>query len=961
MNRVQNKQIHNIEKPFPGCLGRMANLFDLTTGVTGNRLLADKPHHDASLSRSQSDVTGILSPPLGDQIEDKLILSNLARTFSKNNINGTPIKMLIDQEMSKDIDSKRSPPNVVARLMGLEAFPHEDPNLVVQKSHRKDFTQHTCGHSEKPSRHWQLEGSFMDKQMVHEVHNTTKQVDYKDIHEIWHQPRSTSHVREKTPERGRRNQSQKIMEASHLSSDETMCQSKEVEGALEVLSSNKDLLLKFLASQNLCEFQSTPPPETKRITILKPSKMMDNDKSPCKVKNDKPVKKPANVGQAAVWDKRNHGYSLASQRVDEYPAQPTRIVVLKPSFGKIHESKAVVTPTSSSSQDLQIGSFYQEPGNDALGSRKAAQESTEQMQENPQGLHRDETLYSSVFSNGYTGDESSFNQSENEYAAGNYSDSEFMSPSPRHSWDYINRTGSPYSSSSFGRASISLESSVCREAKKRLSERWAMMASNMNPQEQNQARRSSTLGEMLALSDMKKSAVSQAEVVIKDQEPRESVSCKNNFDEEHVGDSPKNLFRSKSVPVSSNVYETAFNVEVYNSEVGNMPISKKLSKSKSLKSSFKGKVTSLFFSRNKRSSKERSSLSESKNESQSTVVETSKSPSNFPGIRGDDLSRSFNSGGFGDRSLHSLCDPSSKSSSHSVSKGQKGLISLEPGLTVSKPGALGMSNQIQDQPSPISVLEPPFEDDNAARESSDCMKAGQLGEQGHLKSNLIDKSPPIESVARILSWDGSCAEVASSDPLKPLMTSLDPVAEEQDSLVLVQKLLSVSGLDDQVLSDSFYSRWYSPESPLDPTLRDRYANLNGQEPLQEAKRRQQRSTQMLIFDYVSAVLMEISGYGSEKYLMRRMCRQPEGASTLLMDLILSQTKEMTSSGMKFDWGDGGDSNGMMVEMVVRKEVAGKGWFELKGLEIDLLGREIEGKMLEELVEEAVVDLTVAFA
>ncbi|KAK4272968.1 hypothetical protein QN277_021453 [Acacia crassicarpa] len=950
MNGLQNKQIHNSQEPFPGCLGRMANLFDLSAGVTGNRLLTDKPHHDASLSRSQSDVTRISSPPFTDQIEDKLIISDLTRAFSKKKINGTPIKMLIEQEMSKDIDSKRNPPNVVAKLMGLEVLPHEDPNIAVQKSHRKDYTQHICGHSEKPSRHWQLEDSFMDKKTVHEVHNTSEQVDYKDIYEMWRQSRSTDHVREKTPERGRRNQSQKIMEPKHLSSDEKLCQSKEVEDALEVLSSNKDLLLKFLASQNLCEFHSTTPPDTKRITVLKPSKMIDNDKSPYKEKNDKPVKKSSIVGQAAVWDKRNHGYSLASQRVDEYPVQPTRIVILKPSFGKTHESTAMVTPTSSSSQDMQIGSFYQEPENDVVESRDAAQEVTEQMQENPRGFQRDETLYSSVYSNGYTGDESSFNQSENEYAAGNYSDSEFMSPSPRHSWDYINRTGSPYSSS-FGRASISLESPVCREAKKRLSERWAMMASNMNPQEQSQARRSSTLGEMLALSDMKKSAISQVEVIIKDQEPRESVSCKNNFNEQHVGDSPKNLSRSKSVPACSNAFETGFNVEVCNSEVGNTPISKELAKSKSLKSSFKGKVTSLFFLRNKRSSKERSTLSESKNESQSTIVETSKSPSNFPGICGDDLSQSFNNGGYGDRSLHYLCEPASKSSLDSVSKGQKGLISLEPGLTVLKPGALGISNQILDEPSPISVLEPPFGDDNVARVSSDCMKAGHLGTPGHLKSNLIDKSPPIGSIARTIPWDDSCAEVASSYPLKPLMTSLDPVEEERDFLVLVQKLLSVAGLDDQLLSDSLYSRWYSPESPLDPSLRDKYAILNDKEPLQEAKRRLQRSTQMLVFDSVSAILKEISDCRSEKSSMRRKCRQPEGASLLLMDLVLSRMKEMTSSR------DGGDTKDMMVEMVVREEVVGKVWLELKGLEIDIIGMEIEERLLEELVEDAVVDLT----
>lgn len=226
-----------------------------------------------------------------------------------------------------------------------------------------------------------------------------------------------------------------------------------------------------------------------------------------------------------------------------------------------------------------------------------------------------------------------------------------------------------------------------------------------------------------------------------------------------------------------------------------------------------------------------------------------------------------------------------------------------------------------------------------------------------LKSNLIDKSPPIESIARTLSWDDSCAEIASPYPLKPFMASLDIKVEEQDCLVYVQKLLSAAGLDDQVLSDSFYVRWHSNESPLDPSLKDKYANLNDKEPLHEAKRRQRRSNQKLIFDCVNTALMEMTSYGSEKYLRGRMHRHPVGESPLLMDLILSQMKELISSEMRFVWGNCGYSNSMMVEMYVRKEVVGKGWSELMGLEMDNFGREIEGKLLEELVEEAVVDLT----
>ena len=44
MNGFQNPQAHNIEKPFPGCLGRVVNLFDQSAGIPENRLLANKPH-----------------------------------------------------------------------------------------------------------------------------------------------------------------------------------------------------------------------------------------------------------------------------------------------------------------------------------------------------------------------------------------------------------------------------------------------------------------------------------------------------------------------------------------------------------------------------------------------------------------------------------------------------------------------------------------------------------------------------------------------------------------------------------------------------------------------------------------------------------------------------------------------------------------------------------------------------
>lgn len=973
MNGIQNRKFHTTEKPFPGCLGRMVNLFDLSSGVPGNRLLTDKPH-GSLLSRSRSDVARTSSPSLGDQIEDKLIVSE-ARTSSKK-ANGTPMKMLIEQEMSKEGESKHNPPNVVAKLMGLDAFPQLQPDSAAQRNHAKGYSRRSLSHSGIPLGSWQQEEGFSDKGMVCEVYQCPEQNEYKDVHEIWQQSEKTNCIRDKSPQKGRHNENinekkmalvrQKFMEAKRLATDEKHRQSKEFQDVLEVLSSNKDLFLKILQepnslfSQHLYDLKSVPPPpETKRITVLKPTKLADNDKFVGSgKKNDKQIKK-TKVSQAVAWDKSDPGCSptSANQKVDENPFQPTRIVVLKPSPSKTHDIKAVVSSPSSSPRILHGDSFYEEAEDaETLESREVAKEITRQMRENLMGHRRDETLISSVFSNGYTGDESSFNKSENEYAVGNLSDSEAMSPSPRHSWDYINRFGSPYSSSSFSRASCSPESSVCREAKKRLSERWAMMASHGTSQEQRYARRSSsTLGEMLALSDKKKSVGSEDKDGNKEQEPRESASClSNNLNKEGVVDSPKNLLRSKSVPVSSTVYGVRLNVEVSDPEVGKAHIPKELIKAKGMKSSFKGKVSSLFFSRNKKSSKDKCAASQSKDEANSASPETTASPLHPSGVIGGDASQCVDDGAL----CPALHGSSGKSSPDLTSMRQKqGVASCEAGLSVAKPIMPGNVSENQDQPSPISVLEPPFEDDNATLDSTGNIKPEHQGRLLPIKSNLIDKSPPIESIARTLSWDDACAETATPYTLKP---SVSPGTEEveQDWHGLVQTLLSVAGLEDEVQSESFSARWHSLESPLDLSLRDKYASLHDKELLHEAKRRQWRSNRKLVFDCVNAALIEITGY---ECLMGRPCnganiRLSEGASPMLVDRVWAQIKDCFSNEGRCFLGDGGECNSL-VERMVMKEVVGKGWIELLRLEIDNFGKEIEGKLLEELVEEAVVDLT----
>lgn len=227
--------------------------------------------------------------------------------------------------------------------------------------------------------------------------------------------------------------------------------------------------------------------------------------------------------------------------------------------------------------------------------------------------------------------------------------------------------------------------------------------------------------------------------------------------------------------------------------------------------------------------------------------------------------------------------------------------------------------------------------------------------------NLIDKSPPIGSIARTLSWNDTCMDTASSYPIKESSIAQGTEEGEREWVLLVETLLSVAGLQGEVQSNSFLRRWHSPESPLNPSLRDKYVDLNDKDTLHEAKRRQKRSMQKLVFDCVNAVLVDVAGYGPGSARRAIPCMESNtsmldnASSSTMLDEVWGRMSAWFCSEVKCD--GGGDDNSLVVERVVRKEVVGSGWVDHLRLEVDNLGKEIEVKLLEELVQEAVVELT----
>nr|VDD48644.1 unnamed protein product [Brassica oleracea] len=844
MNELRGRKVQKIESPVPGCLGRMVNLFDLGTAVNGNKMLTDKPHRDgSSLSRSRSDVSRMPIPSYKGHSEPELIMSDLRRTASSK-ASGTPMKKLIAREMSKEVEPKQSPTNVVAKLMGLETL----PQTATQRSKSRGYSQ-----------------SSMDDE-IQKYQELSRE--YKDVYETWQLPQKVSSSRDSSPRKGRYDESateklvrQKFADAKRLVTDDSLHQSKEFQEALEVLSSNKDLFVKLLQESNSFSQQTVPThqSEAKRITVLRPSKAVETERFVVQGRKNKQVKKVAS--SSSGWGNRGNEERTVQQ--------PTRIVVLKPSPGKTLDTKGVSSSPSTPRGVPSEGYF-----DDVDQSKEVAKEIMQQVRENLMCHHRrNETQCSSVLSNGYIGDDSSFNKSDNEDPVGNLSDSEIMSP-----WDCANRFESPFSPSSFSRASFSPESSVCREAKKRLSERWALMSVTRGSTQPHKhvPRSSSTLGEMLALSETKVTTGSYGDSDEIVPETRVSTSCINtHLNQVEMGsDSLNVLARSKSV-----------------SDASKAQLPQELTDTGSLKSSWK--VSNLFSFKNKKASKEKRDATPS---SVTLPSEECLPP----------------------RALQ-----------------QQSIIPGEEELTTPRPLEAGNTSEKQDEPSPVSVLFPPFEEDPECSTSS---KLGKFsGEEMSLKSNLIDKSPPIGSISRILSWDDdSCTDNIS----KPAMRG---VHEDEDWFLFIETILTAAGFSKGC---TLSHDTVMPNSPLDPSLREKYTNLdnnNIKEFVNEGKRRQHRSTRKLIFDCINSMVSETT--------TTRMGKDSPPLD--LVEHVWSQVKDWLSDEYVEDM----DANSVAAESLVKEEIVGRRWMNSFQGEINDLGIGIEKALLQELVEEAVLDFT----
>lgn len=491
---------------------------------------------------------------------------------------GTPMKKLLAQEMLKENESRRRPPSVIARLMGLDGMPPQQPGLKQQK--RSESSQEKV---QKGSAFYSRRSSRKSSKEEQEFKDVFEVLDTSKLESAGYSPQRTANSRLSDAEVSFIQQ--KFMEAKRLSTDEKFQDSEEFNDTLEVLDSNTDLLLKFLQhpdslfTKHLHDLQgASPQSHCGRISAMKSSHTLNNEnhRSGRRTTRETQSKHQCKSPQGHQEDLLCHSYGIyAAHNPPKSPKVqleekngsanvPTRIVVLKPNVAKSQNStRTASSPCSSHNFSSDCTGYseifgiqnteaeiwgknraHQDFGfsrHNSRESREMAKEITRRMKNS---FNNSSMKISTSRLRGYAGDESSCDVSGSESA--NDSDATTASYRDNIVWNKQHRRSSSRSS----------ESSVSREAKKRLSERWKL---THRSQEVHMVSRGSTLGEMLAISDREVSTANSSGLVGVEgcseignlvgpavwNEPL-GISSRDGWK-----DGPLNLSRSRSLPASS--------------------------------------------------------------------------------------------------------------------------------------------------------------------------------------------------------------------------------------------------------------------------------------------------------------------------------------------------------------------------------------------------------------------------
>ncbi|KHG20894.1 Afadin [Gossypium arboreum] len=874
------------------------------------QLSSTRGNKQVQKQRKFPNLTSDSATSISNSKDQDQLMFELGLRSSKQS-SGIPMKKLLAREMSKEIESRRRSSSVIARLMGLDGLPPEQ-----KRAEGAGF------YNRRSSRR-----------------NLKEEPEFKDVFEVSKMERSgggyssLGTVNSKLSDAEVAFIQQKFMEAKRFSTDEKLRDSEEFDDTLEVLNSNTDLLLKFLEqpdslfAKHLHDLQGVPSQShCGRISVMKSSRTLNNDDGQSKHRS----KSPQGHHLYGKYTAPNHPESPMFQldEKNEPTILPTRIVVLKPNLGKSRNStRNASSPCyshhfpSEGIEHLEISGIesreteiwrkkkvQQDIGFSRHNSRESKEMAKEITRQIKNSFNDGSMKISTSKFRGYAGDESSCDASGSEST--NDSDVTTFYRDKQHR----------------RLSSRSSESSVSREAKKRLSERWKLTHGSREVQ---MVSRGSTLGEMLAISDRETSSANSSSSVVGEgcseicdssrpavwNEPL-GISSRDGWKDGCLG----NLSRSRSVPASS----TDFGSPRIGTRHGSLRRDKYVIP-KAVKGNFNPRETSLVTSNQRsRGNKSRflssssSSIKENSDTSPDFVITPHQSSGESASIAMDSSSVLENTLEVNDPKKPSDTELSAPPSVNAdVSSGD--VCNLEPKEpSVSELGSQAGSKE-GDQPSPISVIEAPFADDLSS--GSECFESISADLHGlRMQLQLLK----LETEA----YEEGTMLLSSDDDGDRVSIQLATAEKNLESVYIVDVLVD-SGINGADL-DTFLATWHSPECPVNPTvfeeLEKKYHNLNSWS----------RAERRLMFDRINLKLLEIHQQYTDQFPWIKKPVRKIIPKWNILELEDSLHKSLVSENKKPD---------MDTEVCE--------WSNLRD-DFDVIGKEIERLLVDELVGEAVV-------
>ncbi|XP_057513181.1 uncharacterized protein LOC130795208 [Actinidia eriantha] len=422
----------------------------------------------------------------GGTTKEELAMCELGGSSSRR-VTGTPMKKLLAEEMSKEIDCKRWSPSAIARLMGLEGLPPQQP--LHKHDNSEKYQQQTA------STLIERDGKPHERRLNGK--NSVERQEFKDVYEV----SETSKV-----DRGSRPTkviaNPKVSEAEMASIKKNFMNAKHP----DYLFKKHFLHLHAAAPRSKCSY----------IAVMKPT---NSEKYESNIIGGKSEKQASQHHTRSRWKHRDglsiHSFSQCDVQTPiksskslldgnyEREILPIRIVVLKPNLEQVgNAAKSVSSDCSSQGyrsdcrkhmEYLSTGSGEAAPhgkknissdagfsGPKYGESRDIAKKITRRMRAS---LGSERIDLPSMF-RGYAGDESSCNVSGSDST----SESEVTVRTSRNSFHRSNLQKPP--------SLLSTKSTVSKEAKKRLSERWKL---SQRYQDVGAVGKCSTMGELLAI------------------------------------------------------------------------------------------------------------------------------------------------------------------------------------------------------------------------------------------------------------------------------------------------------------------------------------------------------------------------------------------------------------------------------------------------------------------------------